>query len=301
MKLAVNEIKNKLFLEKQLSLNLLRLDLIDAYWGGNKIFKLKYNLEAAQKLGCDTLLTFGGAYSNHLAATASAGKAMGFKTIGIVRGEEQLPLNPTLKHVQSCGMLLKYVSREQYRNKNQDQFLEQLKEEFGNFYLIPEGGSNQLAVQGCAEILAQTEINFDVVCCACGTGTTLVGLTLMLNANQRALGFSSLKGGNFLENSVAQMILEHSSEKDIKSLKWEIQTDYHFGGYGKINPPLLSFTKAFFETEGIQLDLVYTAKMMYGIYSLAEKDYFLPGTKLLAIHSGGVQGNKGFGLQLILL
>ena len=264
-----------------------RLDLNHKHISGNKWFKLKYNIEEAKKQQKKTLLTFGGAYSNHIAATAAAGKEFGFNTIGIIRGEKYSPLNPTLQFSQDSGMELHYIPREDYKNKADHHFIEKLHKQLGDFYLLPEGGANTLAVKGCSEIVADIDINFDFVCCSCGTGTTLAGLILSLKENQQAIGFSSLKGGEFLENEVNKYIGSSASKN------WHINLDYHFGGYAKTNNELGSFIKNFEKQNKIPLDFIYTGKMIYGIYDLIKKGFFKKGTIIIAIHTGGLQGNQG--------
>lgn len=296
LKVQIDKIKSALLTEKKVKLSVLRSDLIHAAWSGNKYFKLKYNIEAALEQKHKQLLTFGGAFSNHIAATAAAGKANGIKTIGIIRGEKQEILNSTLSFARDCGMELCYVSREKYSEKNSAPFIAELKAQHGNFYLVPEGGSNLLGVKGCSEMLNEVE-DFDVVCCACGTGATLAGIVASLKPKKKAIGFSSLKGGAFLENEVADFLQEYCikypQEVPLEE-KWLIITDYHFGGYAKTNDVLFKFAKSFFEEQQIELDYVYTAKMMYGIFDLISKNYFAEGTRILVVHTGGLQGNAGF-------
>ena len=287
-------LEDSLLVEKQIQLSVLRLDQIHPQMGGNKFFKLKYNLQEAQKLDFDTLLTFGGAYSNHIYATAAAGKHYGFKTIGVIRGEEHLPLNNTLEFAKASGMHLHYISREQYRLKNNQEFINQLKNQFGEFYLIPEGGSNSLAVKGCAEIVTHIAEDWDYICTPCGTGGTLAGLIMSLKSNQRALGFSALKGGAFLNEEVNALLKGYLSDNQLlgfKSKDWEIFTDYHFGGYAKKKPELLAFIKSFQQNHQILLEWIYSGKMFYGIYDLIQKDYFPKGSKIIALHTGGVRAN----------
>ncbi len=297
MKIQIDKISNSFCTERNIELSVLRLDLIQELGGGNKYFKLKYNLEAARKQNKKSLLTFGGAYSNHIAATAQAGKENGFHTIGIIRGEKQLELNPTLAFSTACGMELYYISREEYRLKDSYAFLNTLNEQFNDFYLIPEGGSNELAVRGCSEILENEVPFFDCVCCACGTGATLAGLICSLKKHQKAIGFSSLKGGEFLERTVQELLFQsstNSANPNTAGANWNINTNYHFGGYGKTNNALFSFAEDFFVTQNIELDFVYTAKMFYGIFDLISTNYFEEGSKILALHTGGLQGNEGF-------
>ncbi|MEM5566000.1 pyridoxal-phosphate dependent enzyme [Psychroserpens sp. AS72] len=258
---------------------------------GNKLRKLKYNLIEAKNDGLNTLLTFGGAFSNHISAVASAGQLLGFKTIGIIRGEElasKIESNATLSYAQSCGMSLKFISREHYRDKANSDFISGLHEEFGEFYLLPEGGTNALAIKGCEEILTEADKDFDYICCSVGTGGTISGLINSALPHQKIIGFPALKG-DFLTEEIT---------KFVTSTNWELITTYHFGGYGKVNNTLIEFINNFKATNTIQLDPIYTGKMMFGIYDLIEKGYFPKGSKILAIHTGGLQGIEGMNQRL---
>ncbi len=277
--------------EKQVSLSIKREDLIYPHISGNKYRKLKYNLEAAKTDGFDTILTFGGAFSNHIAATAYAGKLHGLKTIGVIRGEEisqKWETNPTLKLAFEHGMLFKFISRDAYRDKNSEDFINLLKSEFGNFYLLPEGGSNALAVKGCEEILTSEDIQFDFICSSIGTGGTIAGIINASHPNQRVLGFPALKGGFLTED-----IRNFTSKEN-----WQLQTDYHFGGYAKVSAELVHFINDFKERTQIPLDPIYTGKLLYGILDLVKKDHFKPKTKILAIHTGGLQSISGMNTKL---
>ena len=268
-----------------------REDKIHAFVSGNKYRKLKYNLLEADKMGFKTLLTFGGAYSNHIAAVASVGDVLGFKTIGVIRGDElenAVNSNPTLSFAQDCGMQFKFVSRESYRIKTTNTFIEKLKAEFGDFYLVPEGGTNDLAIKGCEEILTDADEIFDYVCCAVGTGGTIAGLINCSKPGQQVLGFTALKG-DFLQQDISKFATKNN---------WKLITDYHFGGYAKINDELVTFINQFKNKQNIPLDPVYTGKMIYGIFDLIEKGYFPKGTKILAIHTGGLQGISGMNAVL---
>lgn len=263
-----------------------REDKIHPFISGNKYRKLKYNIDAAEKLGLKTLLTFGGAYSNHIAAVAFAGKEFGFKTIGIIRGDElqdKIQENPTLSFAETCGMQFKFVSREAFRDKHTDTFITKLNQEFDDFYLLPEGGTNELAVKGCEEILTETDVDFDFVCCAVGTGGTISGLINCSQPSQQILGFPALKG-SFLKEDISKFVSKQN---------WNIIKDYHFGGYAKVNAELIHFINQFKNNNHIQLDPVYTGKMMFGIFDLLEQGYFPKGSKILAIHTGGLQGISG--------
>lgn len=263
--------------EKEISLYVLRLDLVHPHISGNKWFKLKYNLKEARKQGKNILVTFGGAYSNHIVATAAAGKEFGFKTIGIIRGEELNENdNSVLQFAKDRGMDLRFVSREEYRSKDASLVLSMTDD----CYILPEGGTNELAVKGCSEILSHIDIPFDYVCCAVGTGGTIAGIISSLKVHQKAIGFPVLKGGEFLKNEIEKL----TSSK----VNFELQTDYHFGGYAKKNNELLSFISDFKLKHNIQLDFVYTGKMMFGVFDLIMKNYFPKGATIIAIHTGGL-------------
>lgn len=256
---------------------------------GNKWYKLKYNIKEARKQGKDTLLTFGGAYSNHIYATASAGKIFDFNTIGIIRGEEHLPLNPTLKFAKENGMKIYYLDRTSYRKKSSLKIISQLQEKFGDFYMLPEGGTNEFAVKGCSEIISRINVDFDYVCCPCGTGGTLAGLISGLNGNRFALGFAVLKGASFLKENV-QSLLNRPNCNSLQN--WDIYLDYHFGGYARMDPVLLAFVNRFTSFTKIPIEPIYTGKMLFGIYDLAVKGFFKKETQIIALHTGGLQGLK---------
>lgn len=289
------------FLEQaNIQLYVKRDDLIHPQFGGNKWRKLKYNLEYAKENQIDTLLTFGGAWSNHIYATAAAGKHFGFNTIGLIRGEQHTPLNATLSFARDCGMQLHYIDRKEYRQKDEADFLDKIKQRFGDVYILPEGGSNALAIKGCAEtieeISSEMEVPFDIICCASGTGATLAGLVSAISPRQTAIGFSSLKGGEFLNREVENFLNSANTGSNLAAKNWHIETDYHFGGYAKINDALIQFMSDFHTQYGFALDAVYTGKMFYGLFELIKSKAFKPGTTIIAIHSGGLQGNKGFNL-----
>lgn len=268
-----------------------REDQIHPYISGNKYRKLKYNLFKAQEEKYDTLLTFGGAYSNHISAVAFTGKEFGFKTIGIIRGDElsndlknTLEQNPTLNIANKHGMQFEFVTRSDYRLKNTEEFIDKLKDKFGNFYLIPEGGTNNLAIRGCEEILKQGDESFDIICSAIGTGGTISGIINSINENQKVLGFPALKG-DFLTKEIEKYTIQGKN--------WSLINDYHFGGFAKINEGLVNFINQFKLETSIPLDPIYTGKMMYGLVDLIKKGFFKKGTNILAIHTGGLQGING--------
>jgi 1-aminocyclopropane-1-carboxylate deaminase len=275
-----------LFAEKQVTLAIKREDLLHPYISGNKYRKLKYNLLEANKMGCHTILTFGGAFSNHIAATAYAAKEKEFSSIGIIRGEELRETwrqNTTLLKAHEDGMVFKFVSREEYRKKEESEFIGDLRKEFGEFYLVPEGGTNKLAIKGCEEILASGDEQFDFICTSVGTGGTLAGLINSSFPHQKVLGFSSLKG-DFLKEGI---------KKISNNNRWELISEYHFGGYAKISQELIHFINDFKVQTDIPLDPIYTGKMIFGLLDMVKHDIFAKGTKILVIHTGGLQGIAG--------
>lgn len=266
-----------------LTLTVKRLDLVHPQISGNKFFKLKYNFKEAQRNGFNQILTFGGAYSNHIAATAYASHLHGFKSIGVIRGEELAcrPLNSTLSTAQQFGMQLHFVSRELYRKKQSAGFLAQLKAEFPKSFIIPEGGTNRLAIQGCTEILSAADLeNFDMICCAAGTGGTLAGLIEASAAHQHILGFSALKG-DFLSQEIQQWTQRRN---------WRITDEFCHGGYAKTTAELMQFIQQFERLHGIPLEQVYTAKMFFGIKQMILRGEIAAHQRVLILHTGGLQG-----------
>lgn len=281
----------KLELPHQISLFIKREDLIHPFVSGNKFRKLKYNILQAKAENQSVLLTFGGAFSNHIAAVAYAGKEQGFETIGVIRGDElrdKISENPTLSFAQECGMRFEFVTREAYRHKTETAFIEQLQVKFGSFYLVPEGGTNDLAVKGCEEILTEFDAHFDFVCSAVGTGGTISGLINSALPHQKVLGFPALKG-DFLQNEI---------HKFVNNKNWELITDYHFGGYGKVTTEFIEWMNWFYAQTGIPLDPIYTGKMVFGVMDLIQRNYFPPKSKILMIHTGGLQGIAGMNAKL---
>jgi len=274
-----------------ISVTIKREDLIHPVVSGNKFRKLKYNLLQAKTENKKTLLTFGGAFSNHIAAVAFAARENGFQSIGIIRGDElrdKIVQNATLQFAQECGMKLEFVSREAYRLKNESSFLEELKLKFGNFYLIPEGGTNELAVKGCQEILTDEDREFDYICCAAGTGGTISGIINSALSHQKVLGFPALKG-DFLQDEICIFV---------QNKNWKLINDYHFGGYGKVNEELIAFINDFYNTTQVPLDPVYTGKMVFGVIDMIQKNYFPAQSNILLIHTGGLQGIQGMNAKL---
>ncbi|WP_377179973.1 1-aminocyclopropane-1-carboxylate deaminase/D-cysteine desulfhydrase [Namhaeicola litoreus] len=277
------------------SLFVKREDKIHPFISGNKFRKLKYNFFDAKEKGFKQLLTFGGAYSNHISAVASLGHEFGFKTIGVIRGDElgqnlqyTFDQNPTLKLASEQGMVFEFVSRPLYREKENETFINSLGKKFGEFYLIPEGGTNELAIKGCEEILTEKDEIFDYICVAVGTGGTIAGVINSSSIHQKVLGFPALKG-DFLTEEIEKYTIRMGS--------WSLINDYHFGGYGKVNEDLINFINKFRFDKNIPLDPIYTGKMFYGIFELIKKGFFFKGAKILVVHTGGLQGIKGMNKQ----
>jgi len=251
---------------------MLRLDLLHPEVSGNKWFKLKYNLEAAGKR---TILTFGGAYSNHIAATAAACKLAGLPAIGIIRGEKSTHLSHTLQQAVADGMQLEFISREAYRQKDTTNW----NARYPDACIIPEGGNNEAGARGCRDILSLADTgSFTHILCATGTGTTLAGLISSAMPHQQVQGYVVLKGAEYLKEQVAQLT---------QGTNWQLVHDYHGGGYAKTSPELISFINNFYRETKIPLDVVYTGKLVWGF----SQSHFPPGSKILLIHTGGLQGN----------
>ena len=291
----VQEVMDAVLEQHGIRVLLKRDDLIHPVISGNKWRKLRHNLREAAMHDHHTVLTFGGAFSNHIAATAHACRNAGLDSIGIIRGNElkEEDLNSTLREAKLMGMKLHFVSREAYRRKTDADFLEELKTQHGRFYTVPEGGANGLGVKGCAELLPEVDEHYDVVCCAAGTGTTLAGLRVSLPEGKYLLGFPALKGGDFLLDEVARLTEESRLRITAPQAAFSLVTDYHFGGYAKMTPELMQFIEGFQERTGIPIDPIYTGKMMFGIYDLIQKGRFATSTTILAIHTGGRQGWDG--------
>lgn len=276
----IQEIEHPALLESSIRLFVKREDLNHPFVTGNKWWKLRYNLREAQQQRHETLLTFGGAYSNHIYAVAAAAKELGLKSIGVIRGEEHLPLNARLKSAVSNGMTLHYVTRLAYRNKNNDTFLTELNEQFDRFYLIPEGGSNERGVKGVEELGKLLPWDFDYLCCPVGTGASMAGLIRASMEKSILLGFVVMKGGESWKEEVNKYSPVYGN--------WDLQYEYHFGGYAKSNSILNRFINDFQESYGIALDPVYSAKMFFGIFDLVRKKFFKKNSRIMAIHTGGI-------------
>ncbi|GHB30050.1 1-aminocyclopropane-1-carboxylate deaminase/D-cysteine desulfhydrase [Mongoliitalea lutea] len=283
-------IQHPLFQEKGIELTVKRLDLVHGDVSGNKFFKLQYNLQEAIAQGYSRILTFGGAYSNHIHATAAACHLVGLESIGIIRGEQSSPLNPTLRFAQEKGMQLHYWDRSKYRNKQRPEMLQELLDAFGDVYIVPEGGTNALAIKGTAEILTSEDKQFSHIFTAIGTGGTFAGLVSSLQSHQKLLGVSALKG-DFMVKEIDELIQKHKIKFQGSC---DILLDYHFGGYAKWNHELLDLIREFKKSYGLPLDPVYTGKMMAAVLGEVKKGTIPTGSKILAVQTGGLQGVKGF-------
>jgi 1-aminocyclopropane-1-carboxylate deaminase len=283
--------------QRGVTLHVKRLDLLHPHVQGNKWYKLKYNIDRALASEHKTLLTFGGAWSNHIYATAAAGKLAGLHTIGIIRGEEPSDYSNTLRFAKEQGMELKFVSRLDYEERATEEFKAWLHDEYGSFHLVPEGGSNYYGVNGCMEILTDTDLlTYSHVACACGTGATLAGMLLGSKGQSKFIGFSALKGGDFLRDEVIKHIeyflMDRELAEEYRS-QFTIETAYHFGGYGKWNDELIAFIKEMEQKHHLPLDQVYTGKALYGLLKKIEDGEFDPESNVLFIHTGGLQGRLG--------
>ncbi len=280
-----------------------REDLIHSHVSGNKWRKLKYYLQDFRESGKEVILTFGGAFSNHLAATAALGNMANIPTKAIVRGEEVVS-NDTLDFCRDCGMEVEAISRKRYDTKDDPGFLQLVADTLPEVYILPEGGKGTLGIKGCTEILDEVPAGFDYICCAGGTGTTMAGL-LLSGYDARYVLFPALKGGVFLKRAIAQSVLQYEQAfstdlngKEMVNHRLQIAENYHFGGYGKVKPELIDFMNGFYRKYNIALDPVYTGKMLYGIWDMIENGALERGSKVLAIHTGGLQGIKGMNKRL---
>lgn len=269
-------------------IEMLRLDLAYPEVQGNKHFKLKYNLEEAENQKQTTLLTFGGAFSNHLHAVATVGGLKGFKTIGVVRGEDDSN-NPTYKYVRSKNMQLHFITRDDYRSlRSGNNLMQSLYEKYGPCYFLPEGGTNQLAIKGCQEVLPKNSNIYNTIFCSVGTGGTISGIISTPGLGAPVIGISPLRAGDQLTDTVKQLL------GDLPQPEWQINTDYHFGGFAKLNFELMQFIRQFYSDYNILLDPIYTGKMMFGVFDLIKKNKISKDGPVLCVHTGGLQGWDGW-------
>lgn len=291
----LQKIKNEATNLMGVELYILRDDLNHPHIQGNKARKLKYNFHEAKKLGKNKLLTFGGAWSNHIYSTAFAAKLFGFRSVGVIRGEKPGRLSDTLEFALSQNMELYFVSREEYKVLTSGKNHDSIKDKFGDFYMIPEGGSNALGVKGCAEIVDDIPVDFTHLCCAAGTSATAAGILSSLSYDKKLMIFPALKNGEFLEEEMMKFL------PDPQKSNYEFIFDYHFGGYAKLNQRLLDFITMMNVIHQLPLDQVYTAKMMFGLFEMIRNGAFGRGDVIVVYHSGGLQGLKGldFGYNIL--
>lgn len=273
--------------QKRVELWLKRDDLLHPVISGNKWRKLKYCVDHALTLGCDTLISMGGTYSNHLHALAYLGKSLGLKTIGLIRGEQNSKLTATLSDLATWGMQLNYFSRSDYRALRNYRAWPDLPGILPNQYWLPEGGAQAFALKGVTEMVREIDMPYNYLCLACGTGTTLAGVIEAVPEHVSVLGFAALKNAEFLSEDIGQWLSKTHNN-------WHINHDYHFGDFAKITPELMAFIDYFQTQTQIPLEPIYTGKMLYGLFDLIKKDYFRPGQRIIAVHTGGLQGNRGF-------
>ena len=262
---------------KEIEIAVLRLDLIHPEISGNKWFKLKYNINQAIAENKNTIITFGGAYSNHIAATAAACKLFHLKCIGIIRGEKTSENNNTLGLAKQQGMELMFVTREEYKRKHEEHYIQQLQKNYPTAYIIPEGGDNDLGAKGCEEIITNDTEKYQQLFCAYGTGTTFKGIAKSLLPHQQLTGIN---------------VLNYQAETHLQQAT--INNNFHGGGYAKHTNECLLFKQWFENTYSIPLDYVYTAKLFFAVFELINQQHLPNQQKILIIHSGGLQGNKGY-------
>ncbi len=287
----IQQIFDPLFEEKGVKVFVKREDLIHPVIMGNKWRKLKYNLANAKAQGLETIVTPGGAFSNHILATAAAAKELGLKSIGIIRGEElNESSNPTLQKAVAHGMQMEFISRSDFESIRSDpKIIQRMYPQAG---FIPEGGTNALAIKGCAELVAEIKIDYDFICSAIGTGGTVAGVIHGVKLPTRVLGFSSLKG-DFVHSMVKSLLTKNDKLKD----NYQTFDQYHFGGYAKVTDNLVAFINDFHQKHQILLDPIYTGKMFYGVIDLIKKDFFKFNHRIILLHTGGIQGIEGYNMM----
>ncbi len=290
---VLTRVKDSLLDRFKVEVRMKRDDRLHPVISGNKWRKLKFILNHALSMGSDTIISMGGAYSNHLHALAFTGKMLGINTVAYVRGEKPKHFNPTLSDLEHWGMKLRFVSRSEYRLLRKYKNWNDLPGLKSGEYWLPEGGMSQLALTGVRQLVEEIDREYDVICVPCGTGTTLTGIVETAPANTAAIGFAALKDQGFLQRDV-ESLLQEKIKKD--RCRWSINSDYHFGGFAKTNDDLLTFIESFENITHIPLEPVYTGKMMFGLYDLIQQNCFAPGQRIIAVHTGGLQGNRGFAL-----
>ncbi|MFZ2170863.1 MAG: pyridoxal-phosphate dependent enzyme [Methylococcaceae bacterium] len=283
----LTKIDDPLLAQCQIDLWIKRDDLLHRVISGNKWRKLKYCLDYALSLGADTIISMGGSYSNHLHALAYAGKIIGLKTQGFIRGEQPETLTPTLSDMQNWGMELKFVSRSDFRLLRHYKGGHDFPGLKPREYWLPEGGAQALALKGVAELVNEIGVGYDILCAPGGSGATLAGIIDAVPDQVSVIGFAAFKNAGFLQADIESLLPRPCTN-------WQINLDYHFGGFAKTNAELMTFIADFEHKTGIPLEPVYTGKMMYALYDLIAKRVFKPGQRIIAVHTGGLQGKRGF-------
>lgn len=293
--IKVDHLESQLLDQLEIKLSVIRLDLIHPIISGNKLFKLFYFLQDAKKNPQKQIITFGGAYSNHLVATAYAGKQAGLKTIGIVRGEKPAQLSHSLQNCLEYGMQLKFISRQEYDQKETAAFQQTLLTEFGDTIIIPEGGYNAIGAKGAALISNYIDDNTTHICCALGTATTVAGLVSAAKKDQQVIAVPVLKGLNDIHERISFLLGDDPYKSSL-----QIMDNYHFGGYAKYSPELIAFMNDLYKQYQLPTDFVYTAKLFFAIFDAINKNKFPKGSKIICLHTGGLQGNLSLPVNTLI-
>lgn len=283
----VQEIHHPLLEQKKIKLSIKRDDLLHPIISGNKWRKLKYNLIHMKNKGCNSFVTFGGAFSNHLYASAMACKTFNLEGHAIIRGPELDKHNPTIKMALACGMHLHVIDRKTYRLRHDDTYLKTLQTEFPSSFLIPEGGTNTAALYGVAELARSLPLS-DYVVCATGSGGTVAGLAKGCPSSTNVIGIAVLKQADYLNQEISKLLTDSHS-----GASWQLLTNHHYGGYGKFTDDVWTFCQLMKKAYLLPLEPIYTGKMLFAIWQLISQDYFPKGTRIMAIHTGGLQGLDG--------
>ena len=279
------QIFSERYLNNEIEVFIKRLDLIDPFISGNKLFKLKHNVDRALLEEKNMLITFGGAFSNHILATAAYAKKKNIDCLAIVRGEEYSELNPLLALAKEYGMNFCFVSRKEYAKRNDNNYISELIRKYKKAFIVPEGGNNKLGVLGAEEILETQDKSFDYIICPIGTGATLSGIVNSSNRTQKVIGINCINDTKDINKNISQKTNKNN---------WEIINEFNFGGFAKFDNLLTEYLKKFKLNYKITLDLNYTTKMFFGFEKLIERRYFHRKSKVLLIHTGGIYGNLGF-------
>lgn len=284
--IPIQKIYNPLLIEKKVGFYIQRDDLLHKDVSGNKWRKLEYCLKNYDRHLHEGIISFGGAFSNHLVATSAACKLLKIPFIAYIRGDKPKELNHSIKFLEDQGAILHWVSRSDFRDLRTNNWPNPNPKDYRNFLIIPEGGQSELAVESCMHISQFWDIEYDFACCSIGTGTTFSGLVNgLVSKKTKCLGFVMLKDKGYLSDEISKMT-KHSN--------YDLNRDYHFNGFGKVNDDLIEFLNVFYQNTKIPLDPIYTGKLVYGLFDLIEKNYFPEGSRIIAIHTGGLQGIHGF-------